>query len=101
EGASGGAGGRGAMDHQGRFQAPSGAAGPRGARGLPGWSSISQMTEDEYWTCLRYAVGSDASEWATYRLSVGEYVFRAYRAASPYDTYKGLDLEEFIAVFPL
>jgi hypothetical protein len=101
DGASGGAGGRGAMDHQGRFQAPSGAAGPRGARGLPGWSSISQMTEDEYWMCLRYAVGSDASEWATYRLSVGEYVFRAYRAASPYDTYQGLALDEFDAALAL
>src|SRR4029453_2861026 len=54
-----------------------------------------------YWTCLRYAVGSDASEWGTYRLSVGEYVFRAYRAASTSDTYQGLALDEFDAAFAL
>jgi hypothetical protein len=101
EGASGGAGGPGAMDHQGRFQAPSGAAGAPGVAGQAGQSSISQMIEDEYWACLRYAVSSDAAEWATYRLSVGEYCFRAYRAASPYDTYYGLALDEFEAALAL
>lgn len=100
-GGPGGDGGTGAMDWLGKRRASPGAVGLQGPGGQPGPATVSQVAEADYWKAVSAAIGTDAAAWAQYRLIVGEYRFRAFRTVSPYDTWRGLALDEFAAALTL
>ena len=100
-GGAGGIGGVGAIGNQGKTRGKTGASGARGAVGQPGQTSVTQVLEAQYVAGVLATLGTDATDWAQYRLLVGEYFFRGYHAVTPCDTWRGTALGELTAALEL
>ncbi|MFJ5301409.1 tetratricopeptide repeat protein [Streptomyces sp. NPDC088350] len=96
DGSGGDAGGAGRPGEGGRGgkvgggPTPLGDPGPAGPPGTPGPGPgpsvqpvIVTHPVDDWWALIRLRLGMRAHDWADYRTSVGEYLFRAYAPGKP------------------
>jgi hypothetical protein len=76
-------------------QGDSGDPGPRGNKGS---ITIAPLTVDDYWTLIQPL----SADWASYRMLVGEYYYRAFNtSSSETENFMGLAQTEFDSVLRL